>query len=56
MGEMSRYIYEKLMKSKYILYWESCNIFQWKAFNNRLGMRNFIVVNNIQQYYIKQNY
>lgn len=49
-------IYEELKESKYILYWKSCNIYQWKAFNNSLGMRNFINTNNIQQYFIKQNY
>jgi len=49
-------INEKIIKSKYVLYFKTNNIYQFKWFNNRLKMRNFIVENDINIFYIKQNY
>ena len=52
----TNYIYEKIINSKYVLYFRTNNIYQYKTFNNRLKLRNFITENNIVLYYIKQNY
>ena len=50
------YIYENIINSKYVLYFRTNNIYQYKTFNNMLKLRNFIAENNIVLYYIKQNY
>ena len=53
---MNSYIEEQLKYKKYILYWNSTTINQWKAFDNKLSMKNFIAKYSIYSYWIVQNY
>lgn len=49
------FICNKFKNSKYVLIFHSYDIYRVCFFDNRLKMRNFIVTNGINSYYIIQN-
>ena len=53
---MQGWYYEDIKKSKYVLYFRTYNIEQFKLFNNKLALENFINENNLRIYYYVQNH
>lgn len=53
---MQGWYYEDIKKSKYVLYFRTYNIEQFKLFNNIRALKNFIYGNNLSIYYYIQNY